>query len=198
MSSIPTIYLAGPEVFLPDPLAAAEAKKELCEAYGFEGVFPLDATLDLDGLSTREQGLAISQANEDLIRDCDLLIANLTPFRGPSADVGTVFELGFARGLGKPVFGYTNDPRTFAERTRAFAGLAPDAKQDAGGMSLESFDLRDNLMIDGAIHLAGGVFAAHQAAPDAQYTDLTAFEQCLTAARQAMLTQRCTRGRERS
>ena len=31
----------------------------------------------------------------------DAIIANLTPFRGPSADAGTVYELGYMAGRGK-------------------------------------------------------------------------------------------------
>ena len=31
------IYLAGPEVFLPDAVQIGQAKKRLCAAYGFEG-----------------------------------------------------------------------------------------------------------------------------------------------------------------
>jgi len=42
-------------------------------------------------------------------RSRDFGVLNLTPFRGTSADVGTVFELGFLTGLGKSVFAYTND-----------------------------------------------------------------------------------------
>ena len=38
----PRIYLAGPEVFLPDPLAMGAKKVALCAKHGFEGVFPLD------------------------------------------------------------------------------------------------------------------------------------------------------------
>src|SRR3954471_17847562 len=41
----PRVYLAGPDVFLRDPLTAAAAKKQLCASYGFVGVFPLDAEL---------------------------------------------------------------------------------------------------------------------------------------------------------
>jgi len=44
----PRIYLAGPDVFLPDPLGFAERKKALCSEAGLEGVFPLDAGLNLD------------------------------------------------------------------------------------------------------------------------------------------------------
>ena len=52
--------------------------------------------------------MQISAGNEELIRSCRLLIANLTPFRGPSADVGTAYEIGFARALKLPVYAYSN------------------------------------------------------------------------------------------
>src|ERR1700681_299298 len=96
------IYLAGPDVFLPDAAALAADKRKLCADYGFIGVAPTDSKTDLSGLSKHAAAIEISADNEATIRSCDLLIANLTPFRGPSADVGTAYELGFARALGKP------------------------------------------------------------------------------------------------
>jgi nucleoside 2-deoxyribosyltransferase len=44
----PRIYLAGPEVFLPNANDIGAAKAALCAEAGFEGVFPLDTGLDLD------------------------------------------------------------------------------------------------------------------------------------------------------
>src|SRR5690242_19069144 len=104
----PRIYLAGPEVFLPDPVSVGIKKRQLCARYGFDGKFPLHASLNLEGLTTKLKGYAISAANEELIRSCQLLVANMTPFRGPSTDVGTAYEMGFARALNMPVFAYTN------------------------------------------------------------------------------------------
>ena len=46
--------------------------------------------------------------------------ANLTPFRGPGADPGTVYELGYMAGRGKPCFGYTNDASLYVDRVAAF------------------------------------------------------------------------------
>jgi nucleoside 2-deoxyribosyltransferase len=172
----PRVYLAGPEVFLPDPRRAAAAKKALCERYGFTGVFPLDAELDLSRLAPRDAALAIGSANQRLIRGCQLVVANLTPFRGPSADAGTVWELGFARGLGLPVFGYSNLAREFASRTRAFLREHPD------GLAVESFGLADNLMLVHAIEESGGAFVRKSAPRAKRYTDLAAFEECLAAA----------------
>jgi len=180
----PRAYLAGPDVFLPDPKRAAAAKKELCLRYGIDGVFPLDAELDLGKLAPRDAGLAIGRANESLIRSCQLVIANLTPFRGPSADPGTAYEVGFARALGLPVFGYSNAATDFATRARAFVSERPD------GLAIESFGLFDNLMLANAIEESGGALVA-VAAPEAElHTSLAAFEKCLEAARRRLTASR--------
>ena len=47
----------------------------------------------------------IALRNKADIRSCEAIVADLTPFRGPSADVGTVCEVGFARALGLKIFG---------------------------------------------------------------------------------------------
>jgi nucleoside 2-deoxyribosyltransferase len=135
--------------------------------------------------------LRIAGGNEDLIRGCDALIANLTPFRGPSADPGTVFELGFMRGLGRPVFGYSNTAARFGGRTLAALGAAarrcPDGSwEDGEGMAVEEFDLHDNLMLEGAIRLSGGVFVADAVPAERRWRDLSAFARCVEAAATAL------------
>lgn len=188
---LPRVYLAGPEVFLLTPHAIADAKKALCTAHGFEGVFPLDGDLDLTGLAAREQAKKISAANEALIRGCQLVVANVTPFRGPSADVGTAYEMGFARGLGLPVFAYSNLVAPFAERVSA--AILGGAKRRADGaladehsMSIEPFGLLDNLMLEGAVDASGARICVHAADPSDLFTDLTAFKACLRQARDAL------------
>ena len=101
------IYLAGPEVFLPDAVEIGQAKKRLCAAYGFEGLYPFDNEIVASPAGERTDRL-IYRANESLIRRADIGICDLTPFRGLSADPGTVFEVGMLAGLGKPLLGYTN------------------------------------------------------------------------------------------
>lgn len=161
--SCPRVYLAGPDVFERDPLEVAHWKKAACAAYGLEGVFPLDADLDLSDLGLHEQARVISQANEALIRQCDALLANMTPFRGPSMDVGTAFEMGFARALGLPIVGYTDNSEKLRERTVSFLGEANlrasglGRWEDAQGWALEDFDCVDNLMLDGAAVVSGGL-----------------------------------------
>lgn len=158
----PRVYLAGPDVFVPNPLEQAERLRAICQKHGMVGCFPLDAKLDLSGLDKVAQGLAISRANEELIRSCNAVLANMTPFRGPSTDVGTAFEIGFARALGKIIVGYTSMDSKYRERVIAHFGETRVRRRESGaledpdGMSLEDFDLVDNLMLDGAMLHSGG------------------------------------------
>jgi nucleoside 2-deoxyribosyltransferase len=188
------VYLAGPDVFLPDPLAAAESKKALCRRYGFVGVFPLDQELDLTGKKGPEAGCLIAQANEDLMRSCDLLIANMTPFRGPSMDVGTAYEMGFMRALGRPVLGYSNQEGSFAARTRADICLrhGTDAIRrradgqwvDQDDLLIEDFAMTDNLMMAAAVTFSGGSVAVHgdRTVTLGGLTGMAGFEACLQQA----------------
>jgi nucleoside 2-deoxyribosyltransferase len=180
----PRIYLAGPDVFLPDPIAFGNKKKQLCERYGLEGVFPFDAEVAPGDRPRRETAFLISEANEGLIRGCVGVIANLTPFRGISADVGTAFEMGFARALGLVVYAYSNFAIPFTERIRL--ALGSDVRRDKDGtlrdglgMAIEEWELADNLMLEGGIRAAGGRFVV-EAAPEGElFTYLGAFETCV-------------------
>ena len=178
------IYLAGPEVFLRNAREIGEQKKARCKEHGFEGVFPLDNEVEVNGKSAREIGLCISGVNEDLIKTCDIVIANLTPFRGPSADVGTAYEIGFAHALGKLVFAYTNVSAPFTERTvEALGGKVSrgsDGKlRDTQGMFIEEVELTDNLMLDGCIHASTKGLVVEDAPTGELFTYLGGFEKCL-------------------
>ena len=124
--------------------------------------------------------------NVEMIARADFGIINLTPFHGPSADVGTVFELGMFVGLGKPVFGYTNDGRDLIERQRERGPLTHDETvpgwRDADSMLLEDFGNADNLMIDASLAALGAPLIRHITKPATRYNDLTGFELCLKQA----------------
>jgi nucleoside 2-deoxyribosyltransferase len=189
------VYLAGPEVFLRNAIEIGKRKKELCAKYGFEGLFPIDAELELKNLNPMKAGLLISLANEKMISSCDLLIANLTPFRGPSADVGTAYEMGFARGLGKRIFAYTNTSRSFIDRTISAVGRAPTSDnpqrfEDKNFMAIEQWGFVDNLMLEGSIIASNGVLVVDDAYNDAMFTYLGAFEKCLIKAKKLMSENR--------
>jgi nucleoside 2-deoxyribosyltransferase len=181
------IYLAGPEVFLKNAKDIGEQKKTFCQKYGFEGVFPIDVELDVKGKSPREVGLCINSVNEGLIKSCQIVIANITPFRGPSADVGTVFEMGFAHALGKMVLSYTNVAVPFTERTvKALdnqVNRGVDGRlRDTQGMFIEENGLTDNLMIDGCINTNSKLLVIEEAPADQLFTYLGGFEKCFRTA----------------
>lgn len=184
--SLLRIYLAGPEVFLAEAISAGEAKKAVCARHGAVGVFPLDPVDCPEADAQGDLWYAIYLRNEAHIRSCDALVANLTPFRGPSGDAGTVYELGFMRALGRPVGAYSNVATPFTERTRTFLGDTARQRvngewEDAEGLSLEAFGLADNLMLDGGVRAAGGIVATRDVPAVSRWTDLAAFEEAVQA-----------------
>ncbi|NUQ66009.1 MAG: nucleoside 2-deoxyribosyltransferase [Pirellulales bacterium] len=187
------VYLAGPEVFLRNAESVFRAKREICQRYGFRGVSPLESHLDSEPLPQKELGWRISRSNEFCMRSCDLVIANLTPFRSPSADPGTAYELGFMRALGKPVLGYTNVCGTLRERTAQFFPEGLRARrpgkglEDPEGLLVEDFDLIDNLMLDGAVLSSGFPLIVIEAPPGEKFSCLAGFEQCVQQAARALL-----------
>jgi len=187
------VYLAGPEVFLANARDIGARKRAICDRHGLVGVFPGDEEDPCDpALPPAERGLAISRAMERVMRGCDAMIVNLTPFRGPSADVGSAYEMGFMRALGRPIFAYSNDSRSFPDRIASFCGGAMRIRvtgehEDADGMAIEPFALHDNLMLAGGVIASGGCVIV-DAAPDTErYTSLVAFERCAAQAAAALL-----------
>lgn len=169
ITTVPKIYMAGPDVFFENAPQIIKLKREIASKYGIEPLFPLDNVIkDIfarKNLSSEEKGLIISRANEKLIDAADGTIANITPWHGPSLDVGTSFEIGYTRAQNKPIVCYTNSPQNFSTRVRNWLaekniktkinefGLERDEKF---GNLIEDFgDVSDNIMIDGACILSG-------------------------------------------
>ena len=175
------IYLAGPEVFLPQAASVGAEKCRLAATAGFEGVFPHDAEERHEPVPPLQRARRIFTANVDLIRSCDALIANLTPFRGVSADPGTVFELGYMYALGRPVAAYTNTPQDYRTRAAAFRRARPASAHDSDrpDCGVEDYGLADNLMIDMAVAASGGILVRQGTGTPAAMADLTGFRQCL-------------------
>lgn len=176
------VYLAGPEVFLPDfGKPVFDAKKAMCAAFGFEGVSPMDGDLDLEGLAPFQQGIAIYRGNLAHMDGCNAVIANMTPFRGVSMDAGTAFEMGYMAARGKPVLGYTHAVDGYAERCVRYYGQGAGSVLDgySAGTSIERFDMADNLMMVGAVDVAGFRVRSVSAPDGEELTSLAGFEQCL-------------------
>jgi nucleoside 2-deoxyribosyltransferase len=156
------VYLAGPEVFLRQPLVLAERLKAICAQHGLEGVFPMDGQVQLTPGKNLENGLAIYVADVELMDTCDAAIANMTPFRGPSMDTGTAFEMGYMTAQGKPVFGYNMDSRLYHQKVVDMYSpleldVASGVMRDKDGNQVEDFHMQDNLMMVGAAMESGPI-----------------------------------------
>src|SRR5256885_16702691 len=134
------IYLAGPDVFLPDAIEVGRRKRELCERHGAIGLFPLDNAVDLTAATASMQ---IFRGNRAMMDEADAIIANLAPFRGPSADAGTVSELGYMAGRDKRCLGYSNNPLTYRDRVAQTRRISTKdgVLFDEAGLVVENFGL---------------------------------------------------------
>jgi nucleoside 2-deoxyribosyltransferase len=175
------VYLAGPDVFLPDALEVGRRKIEICRRHGLTGLDPLDNVVDR---AAADASLLIFKANESMMDRADAIIVNLTPFRGPGADPGSVYELGYMAARGKFCLGYSNDPSVYAERVRRYAEVRPLADRliDGDGLTVENFGHNDNLMMIHALDLHGAPLVLPREKPDDVWHDLTAFEVCVAMA----------------
>jgi nucleoside 2-deoxyribosyltransferase len=139
------IYLAGPDIFRTDANTWAESAREICRRYGYEPLLPID-----HGETEAEK---IFQANIDLIRKAQVVVANLNPFRGAEPDSGTCFEVGYALALGKKVSAYMTHLETVAQRVERLEQRCEptvrygDKLTDRDGMLIEDFGLPCNLML---------------------------------------------------
>lgn len=188
-SKKPTAYLAGPDVFCENQLEIAEEKKKICQEHGFDAYFPADGNVDWGTPDKTEIARRISRENEAAIRSADIVFANLTPFRGCSLDAGTSYEIGFARALGKLIFGYTNCSSDYFQRVEQAHELTDKplngatAFFDENEMLVEDFGLSENLMIVFALDNEKNTVAQATVSSDQKYQSQEAFRQCVVGAR---------------
>lgn len=148
----PRVYFAGPDIFFRNCERLFEDLKARCERLGLEGFEPSDGGLgtDFEG-SDDERARRIYEGNVALIRQADGVIANLMDFRGLEPDSGTVFEVGFAVALGKPVVVYGVPAESYASRVRAAMACMQDedgvTRERDSGVMVEGLGQRLNLML---------------------------------------------------
>lgn len=175
------IYLAGPDVFLPDAVEIGRQKAAICAAHGLSGLYPLDNAIDLSAPDASRQTFC---GNEAMMDAADAIIANLTPFRGAGADPGTVYELGYMAGRRKFCLAYSNDGTPYADRVGSCMHVASKDGRlvDAQGLTVEDFGLVDNLMMIHALELHGCPLVTPAEQPADVWHDLAAFEACVRMA----------------
>lgn len=173
------VYLAGPDVFYVNPIEIGHIKKSKLAAAGHSGHFPLDNVIS-EFQADPKTAMRIAKANEKLMRHAQVILVNMTPYHGPSMDVGTAFEAGYmsARADYEPdeilILGYYEGPydANFANRVieKVHEGYFQETPRGLVGKDetlLENFGLSENLMIPHAIEKTGGaIFTSFDAAVD--------------------------------
>jgi nucleoside 2-deoxyribosyltransferase len=177
-----TAYLAGPDVFLPNAVAHAATKVEICRRSGLRGLPPLNEDAGTSATQL-EVWQTIYQKDVAMMEQSDIIIANLTPFAGASADSGTLIEVGWFLGKGKPIFGYSNTSETFESRMRRQLGA------EHADLAIEGFHLPDNLMIVGAVQSGGYPIFIPTDGKARGLDALDVFETCVKAAAQYFTRQ---------
>src|SRR6202171_4890761 len=173
-----TAYLAGPDVFLRNAVEHAARKVAICRRFGFRGLPPLNQ--DVETVANELKAWqAIFEKDAAMMERSDIIIANLTPFGGASADAGTLIEVGWFLGRGKPIFGYSNSSESFESRMRKQLG------ERHAEFGIEGFHLPDNLMIVGAVHSGGYPIFVPKDGKARGIDALDVFEACVEAAGRA-------------
>lgn len=172
------VYLAGPMVFLPDPLPMFARMKQICHTFGITGLAPLDNQLGLESDTPTENLIErIVNADIELMDRADAGIFCLEGFRrSTEMDAGTAFELGYMRACKKPLVGWTTDLRDYPSKVADFfktvfqldlvrthansIGGTSGTMRDPDGMLVHSMGCYQNAMIDVGIRGTGGKIAA--------------------------------------
>lgn len=183
MKRIASVYLAGPERWMADAEDLAARQRRLCEAAGLEPLLWSDeAVRERDGSEAQAREIYASALTS--LRKADAVVANLTPWRGPSAHPGVAFEAGFASALKKPVFAFINlaseEDAEYRERVERSLGASISETGlwfDGEGAEIEDFGLPETLMLWAEARQFYCIVT-----PD-PLTDLTGLELCLEAIR---------------
>ncbi|MBR5342203.1 MAG: nucleoside 2-deoxyribosyltransferase [Erysipelotrichaceae bacterium] len=109
----PVIYLADFEMFLPTCEETVKYWKEVCDKYGFIGMFPGDGDPVEPGDNFWQR---VFNSDYGHMLKCDVCFAQLDDWRGHEPDSGTLWELGWYVALGYPSYGFYGGPKTLLER----------------------------------------------------------------------------------
>lgn len=173
------LFIATPAITPPETIAAM---REAAKQAGFEAVFAADAIPENLTGTPNERTKKRFRAICDRMKECDAMMANITPFLGVEPDPDVIFQLGYMAAQQKPVFSYTNVSKPFYERVRDWNGKEFETdfqtgesgnvavlKRDVDRMRIENMGIKDyhpslkngapdnynNLMLEGPSTLTG-------------------------------------------
>jgi len=181
MRPVRSIWLAGPEPWLPQAEAQGARQRALCADLGFIGLTaPTIVGTDPDNAEIQARELYAERMAK--LRQADAGVINLTPWRGPSCAASAAFEAGVLAGLGRPILAYLNvadeSQAEYVDRVEAHVGAQRDEAgvwRDGDGCVVEDFGLPETVMLWAEARRLFVIIT------DDPLHDLTGLELCLDA-----------------
>ncbi|MGV8026193.1 MAG: nucleoside 2-deoxyribosyltransferase [Anaerolineaceae bacterium] len=97
------LYISGPQKYYPNGLKELKMMKGYAEMHGFEVI---------NDFSYLENGYKdFEHIDRNYLDNCDIVIADVNPFRGGEPESGTVFDMGVAFAKKKRLYSYVRDIR---------------------------------------------------------------------------------------
>ena len=149
---MPVVYIAGPERYDADAAEQYAKMKALCAEHGLYAIVPTDGVPGIPESNTDDiytNAYLFFLRQQQHVRDCDIILANLNDFHGWEPDSDTSFECGMAYQLGKKMFGYMESTLRMVDRVPNFGAAC--GYRDACGCNAENFDYPINLMFSGSM-----------------------------------------------
>lgn len=149
------LYFSSPRRYAPDTVQWYSQIKTSYESDEIEVWTPLDY---IEGLGDEESTDPYIEACfsfnrwQSLVRNCDVLVADLSDFHGLEPNNDVAFECGLAFQLGKLCIGFREDNRIMRERI-------PHGNvegHDMQGNTIENFNLPMNLMFSASMKILEG------------------------------------------
>jgi nucleoside deoxyribosyltransferase len=160
---IPQVYLAGPTIFRRDAILRGQELQAHCTSLNVTGLYPFDNQLP-KALKGAEAARWVYEADIAQMDKADAGVFDISPFRGPHADPGTCFEMGYMTAKGKPCVAYSSawrteietmdlrvklwsqrtKPRSWDEQARSELDGVP---RDHNGDMIEGFGETENCMV---------------------------------------------------
>lgn len=155
-----SVYIAGPDVFRLDWSDFCSDVTKWCNSLELSPIFPIPSHISLDqyglrGMTTKgnhEDAVRVFKACHKLVESADIIVANISPFRGEEPDSGTVFEIGLGYNMGKAIVGYSYDQRTPVDRLIGRSSITEHGGVLHKGHLVEDFSIPVNLMVACACH----------------------------------------------
>lgn len=155
----PLIYLSGFERYDTEGAAIFKRWKELCQAYGFEAVSPLDQAEGIEKIETDSPYVWAANVFDNYqqhVRDCDIIIANLNNYRGYEINNDVGFECGMGFQLGKKLYGFMDNTDILLHKIPHLG--SSQSYRDHTGSNVEDFNYPANLMFGCSMKIFEGDF----------------------------------------